>query len=260
MADAVRKHHPRRQRREMDLLIALRIVTEARVFLHEIVDAAHRPIVGARVDDAHERVELADRADEAAVELVERAFVDADTRLAALGCVPETRISAHTRAERAFRAPDAVARRMDVDEEAEDPRAVRGAVRAGVDVHELVARARRQLAAKLLDRAEARGTERPVRHEVGARAAQKLFDALAVRSQDFLHAIFDGGVGFEARNRIGFRVIADVLHLKLTRQAFTHELQIRLDGQLDGALVEVDDLAAFHRILDIAGIGADEAL
>ena len=49
----------------MDLLITIRIVAEARVFLHEIVDAAHRAIVRARVDDARERIELADGADEA---------------------------------------------------------------------------------------------------------------------------------------------------------------------------------------------------
>src|SRR5262245_49464976 len=155
----------------MDLLITLRIVTEARVFLHEIVDAAHRPIVRAGIDDAHQRIELTDRADEAAVELVERALVDCDARLAVLGGVPKHGMRAHARAERAFRAPDAVARRVDVDEEAEDPGAVGGAVRAGVDVDELVARARRQLAALLLDRAKARRTERPAGHEIGTRVA-----------------------------------------------------------------------------------------
>src|SRR5512139_2292469 len=155
---------------------------------------------------------------------------------------------AHTRAERALRAPDTIARRVDVDEEAEDPRAVRGAIRAGVDVHELVARARGQLTALLLDRAEARRAERPAGHEVRARPAQKLFDALAVCSQDSLHAILDGRSGLEARNRIGFRVIADVLHLELTRQPLAHELQIGLAGEVDGALVEEDDLASLHRI------------
>src|SRR5262245_3519201 len=107
---------------------------------------------------------------------------------------------AHARAERAFRSPDTVARRVDVDEEAEDPRAVRGAVGAGVDMDELVARARWQVAALLFDRAEARRAERPAGHEIGARVAQKLFDALAVRSQDPLHASLDVGSGLEARN------------------------------------------------------------
>ena len=52
----------------------------------------------------------------------------------------------------------------------------------------------------------------------GHRAAQERFDALAVSAQDPLDAVLDVGRGFEAWNRIGFRVIADVLNLKLTRQ------------------------------------------
>jgi hypothetical protein len=110
------------------------------------------------------------------------------------------------------------------------------------------------------DRAEARRAERPARHEVGARAAQELFDAPALRPQDLLHSVLDFGGGFEPRNRIGFRVIADVLHLELTRQTLAHELQVGLVRQLDGAAVEEDDLASLHRILDLTGAGANEAL
>ena len=71
--------------------------------------------------------------------------------------------------------------------------------------------------------------------------------------------VLDLGRGFEARNRIGFRVIADVLHLKLTRQTLAHELEIGLVRQLDGAAVEEHDLGSLHRILDLAGAGVDEA-
>src|SRR5688572_23076156 len=188
VTDPVREHHPRRHLREVDLLISLRTLTELRVFLHEIMDTAHRAIVRARVDDAHERVQLADGPDEPAVELVERALVDRDARLATLRGVPELGMPLHDGAEAALRAPDAMARRMNVDEEAEDARAVRRAVRACVDVDELVARARFQLAALLLDRTEARRAERPAGHEVGAGAAQERFDTLAVRPQDLLHA------------------------------------------------------------------------
>src|SRR5215831_19416619 len=99
-----------------------------------------------------------------------------------------------------------------------------GAVGARVDVHELVARARFELAALLLDRAEARRPERPARDEVGRRAAQESLDALAVGAQDPLDSVAHGGLGFEARNIIRFRVIADVLNLKLTRKAGPHEL------------------------------------
>src|SRR6478752_6853899 len=145
------------------------------------------------------------------------------------------------RAEAALRAPDAVTRRVDVHEEAQDPGAVRGAVRARVDVHELVARARLELATLLLDRAEARGAERPARDVVGCRTAQKRLDALSVRAQDALDPVTYCRIGLEAWNTIRFRVIADVLNLELTRQPGPHELEVVLARQLDGAALPEHD-------------------
>jgi hypothetical protein len=106
---------------------------------------------------------------------------------------------------------------MNVDEEAQDAGAVRRAIGARVDVDELVARPRLQLAALLLDRAKARRAKRPAVDEIGARAAQERFDPPPVQPQNFLHAARHLGCSLEARNRIGFRVIADVLHLQLAR-------------------------------------------
>src|SRR5262245_39471252 len=173
----------------MNLLIALAAVAKRRILFHVVVDSPHRAIVGARVDDLHERIDLADRADDARVETVERALGERHAVLAAHRGVPELAVSAHERVEAALGSPDAIAARMDVHEEPQDSRAVGRAVRAGVDVHELVARARLEVAALLLDRAEARRSERPTRHEIRCRAPQEGFDALAVRAQDPLDAL-----------------------------------------------------------------------
>src|SRR5262249_5462171 len=52
-------------------------------------------------------------------------------------------------------------------------------------------------------------------------------------------------------NAVGFRVIADVLNLKLTRQSGPHAVEIVVAGQLDRAAPPEHDLGAPHRILDL---------
>src|SRR5262249_48034478 len=87
--------------------------------------------------------------------------------------------------------------------------------------------------------------------EIGRRAAEVCLDALAMSAQDPLDTVAHRGLGFEARNAIGFRVIADVLNLKLTRQSGPHEVEIVVAGQLDRAAPPEHDLGALHRILDL---------
>src|SRR5690606_22851889 len=150
MTDTVGEYHPCGHRRETNLLIARRIVAKARILLHEVVDAPHRPIVRARIDDFDERIHAAHRPDETAVERIERGAVPVEPRLAAAGGVPQRRMPRHDFRKAALRAPYTFALRMHIDEEAQNSRALGGAVGARVDVHELIARARRKLAAFLL--------------------------------------------------------------------------------------------------------------
>src|SRR5690606_19411262 len=152
-------------------------------------------------------VEPANDIDETAVPVVEGTLVDFDTRLSFFCRLPKLGVQADDLVRAALGAPGPSTRRVDVREEASDARQVRCAVGAGVDVDELVARTRLELAALLLDRAEARRPERPVGYVVGAGPAQERLDAPAVRAQDFLDAVLDLGRRLEARNRIRFRVI-----------------------------------------------------
>src|SRR5690606_26009798 len=170
----------------------------------------------------------------------------------------QLRMALEQRAEAAFRAPDALPLGVHVDEEAQDAGAVRRAIGARVDVHELVARARRELAALFLERPKARRPHRPARHEIGYGPAQERLDALAVRAKDPLDALFDFRGRVEARNRIGLRVIAHVLGAELARQPFTQEREVVLAGQLDRAALEEHDLGALERVLDLFRLRAVE--
>src|SRR5690606_41219486 len=134
--------------------------------------------------------------------------VEAERVLAVARRVPQRVVPGHQLREAALRAPDALALRVDVDEEAEDSRALRRAVRARVDMHELVARARRELAAFFLDRAEARRADRPALHVIRQHAAEPRFDPLPVRAQDRLDAPPGLWIGVESRHRVGLRVVA----------------------------------------------------
>src|SRR5690606_30053541 len=132
-----------------------------RVLLHIVVDAAHRTIVRARVDDLEERVHLAHRADEPAVERIERGPLETQRVAAVARRAPQRVMAGHEVREAALGAPDALAVGVDIDEETQDAGALRRAVSARIDMHELVARAGRELASFFLDRAEARRADRP---------------------------------------------------------------------------------------------------
>src|SRR5690606_32061938 len=160
--------------------------------------------------------------------------------------------------EAALRSPDAVALGVHVDEEAQDTRAFRRSVRAGVDVDQLVARARLELAAFLLDRPEARRAQGPAMDVVGHHAAEERFDALAVGAQNRLDAPLRLRIRVEARHRVRLRVIADVLRLEPAREA-AQPREVFLGRQLDRAALEIHDLGSLERVLDLLGRGLVEA-
>src|SRR6185436_11691413 len=107
-------YHPGRQRWEVNLLIVVAAVAKPGVLLHEVVDAAHRAVIGTGVEHARERVQLADGPDDATVEPAEGTLLGRHAGLAGAGGVPELGVTAHDRVEAAFGSPDASALGMDV--------------------------------------------------------------------------------------------------------------------------------------------------
>ena len=113
-------------------------------------------------------------------------------------------------------ADDPIARAggMNVVEEAENARAVRGTGGEGVGVEQIVAAAQRQVAAFFLLRAEAGVVELPVGRHRAQKAGEECGDRLRVVAQDAAQVVDRSGLcglGVNAGELVGFGLVGDVL-------------------------------------------------
>src|SRR5207237_3567085 len=109
--------------------------------------------------------------------------------------------------------------RVHVDEEAQDAIAVRRAVGTGVDVHQLVARMRGQVAPLLLEWTKAGGARLPATREPRHGALEEPANALRVLPQDRLRPSPHLRRSAQPGQPIGLRVVADVLALEKRPEA-----------------------------------------
>src|SRR5204863_1497268 len=157
--------------------------------------------------------------------------------------------------EAALADPDALDGRIQVDEEAQDAVAMRRAIRARIDVDQLVAGVRRQTPATFLLGTGAGCPRSPGAGELRHAALQEVADAGGMRAQDPARAVDDGARRLQASQLVRTRVVADVLPPEMGRKARAQELLIGGFWKRNGALREIDDAATLQRIRPVAPVG-----
>ena len=137
---------------------------------------------------------------------------------------------------------------LTLTKEPQDAVAVRGSIGSGIHMNDLVAGVRLQISPALLDGAKTRRADAPPRHPFRSDRSKELLDVVAMGLQYRLDAVVNVGSRVESRNRVRFRVIADVLDPVMLRQGLAKKLEVRIGWQCDRTALEIRDLTPLQRI------------
>ena len=211
------------------------------------MEAPHAPVVGRRIEDA-EHGERAARGAQRSPEdplggiWAQVAHLDA-RRLPMLG---------EKLAKRSFGNPDAIARRIQVDEEAEDAIAVGRAVCPRVDVDQFVGGVPGKVAPFLFEGPEAARSHPHPPREGGHRPGEEGADPRRMSGEDAAGPFLDPTGRLQPGQAVRLGIQADVLARQERRKRRAQELLIVRGRQRDGGAREANDLAALERAGKIA--------
>ncbi len=232
---------------------------ELRVVLQVIVEALHGPVVGAGVQHLREGDQHRDTPEQPREQLIQRVLVEPADVTARSGKARPLRMSREDAAKVALACPDPVPGLVGIDQEAEDPVAVGGAIGPGIDVDQLAGLVGINGPAGFFHRPEAAGADIGALHQIGHGSLRPRGDAVPQSGQRPVGGGVERRVPVEAAYGISLRVITDVLAGDRAGQLLPEHLEVGRVGQGHRATGQVDDAPLLQHVGDRPGAGGCKA-